>query len=62
MPEFEREGNIILIPNKLACLFLVNGSSRMSANQNMSDIVALMTCLVFFHFLDYRQGCLLFSC
>jgi len=41
LPEFEWERNIILIPNNLASLFLVNGSFKMSANQKMSDKVAL---------------------
>ena len=41
LPEFEWETNIILIPNNLTSLFLVNGSFKMSANQKMSDKVAL---------------------
>lgn len=41
LPEFEWERNIILISNNLTSLFLVNGSFNMSANQKMSDKVAL---------------------
>lgn len=41
LPEFAWERNIILIPNNLVSLFLVNGSFNMSANQKISDKVAL---------------------